>query len=109
MDLSDYKVVSVGLAVAVPVLFWLVKRSRRSSKDTTSVPEIPLACADEMHWFLGHAPLMQDMLAGEKPPRRSPPSHVLAVALPSCALTPSPFPTRSRAHDRPEEDLRRRG
>ena len=79
MDLSDYKVVSVGLAVAVPVLFWLVKRSRRSSKDTTSVPEIPLACADEMHWFLGHAPLMQDMLAGEKPPRRSPPSHVLAV------------------------------
>jgi len=79
MDLSDYKVVSVGLAVAVPVLFWLVKRSRRSSKDTTSVPEIPLACADEMHWFLGHAPLMQDMLAGEKPPQRSPPSHVLAV------------------------------
>ena len=57
----EYKVtLAAGLAVAVPVVVWLVKRSRRADP----VPEIPLACPDQAHWFLGHAPLMQDMLNG---------------------------------------------
>eukprot|EP00291_Cryptomonas_curvata_P024561 CAMPEP_0172161122 /NCGR_PEP_ID=MMETSP1050-20130122/5947_1 /TAXON_ID=233186 /ORGANISM="Cryptomonas curvata, Strain CCAP979/52" /LENGTH=473 /DNA_ID=CAMNT_0012830979 /DNA_START=146 /DNA_END=1564 /DNA_ORIENTATION=+ len=57
----EYKVVTLaaGLAVTVPVFVWLV-RSRKADP----VPEIPLACPDQMHWFLGHAPLMQDMLNG---------------------------------------------
>ena len=58
---GKYKLVTMGLAiVAVPIFFWLVKRS--CSGDP--IPEIPLACPDKAHWFLGHAPMMQDMLNG---------------------------------------------
>ena len=42
------------------VVTWFLLKPKKKEL----VPQIPFSCKDQMHWFLGHAEMMQDMLVG---------------------------------------------
>lgn len=51
---------SLILPLAIPLVLWALMKLKKKEQ----VPEIPMSIPEECHWFLGHAPIMQDMLSG---------------------------------------------
>ena len=48
------------ISCCVIVVAWLFLKPKKKEL----VPQIPFSCKDQMHWVLGHAEMMQDMLVG---------------------------------------------